>query len=154
MGGLYFIYPFFCPWTGASQVALVVTPANAGDIRDESLIPRSRRSSGGGTATHSSVLAWRILWTEKPGGLQSMGLQRVGHDWSNLAVHTHCQWTLGFTGVQISLRVSVFHSFRCMSRNGIAGSSDNSTFNFFEERSYWFPQQLPILYSRQQGVRC
>ena len=31
-------------------------------------------------ATHSSILAWRILWTEKPGGLQSMGLQRVGHD--------------------------------------------------------------------------
>ena len=33
-----------------------------------------------GMATHSSVLAWRISWTEKPGGLQSMGLQRVGHD--------------------------------------------------------------------------
>ena len=31
-------------------------------------------------ATHSSVLAWRIPWTEKPGGLQCMGLQRVGHD--------------------------------------------------------------------------
>ena len=31
-------------------------------------------------ATHSSVLAWRIPWTEEPGGLQSMGLQRVGHD--------------------------------------------------------------------------
>ena len=31
-------------------------------------------------ATHSSILAWRIPWTEKPGGLQSMGLQRVGHD--------------------------------------------------------------------------
>ena len=31
-------------------------------------------------ATHSSVLAWRILWTEKPGGLQSMGSHRVGHD--------------------------------------------------------------------------
>ena len=30
-------------------------------------------------ATHSSVLAWRILWTEEPGGLQSMGSQRVGH---------------------------------------------------------------------------
>ena len=33
-----------------------------------------------GTATHSSILAWRIPWTEEPGGLQSMGLQRVGHD--------------------------------------------------------------------------
>ena len=31
-------------------------------------------------ATHSSVLAWRIPWTEEPGGLQSMGSQRVGHD--------------------------------------------------------------------------
>ena len=30
--------------------------------------------------THSSILAWRIPWTEKPGGLQSMGSQRVGHD--------------------------------------------------------------------------
>ena len=32
-------------------------------------------------ATHCSILAWRIPWTEKPGGLQSMGLQRVRHDW-------------------------------------------------------------------------
>ena len=31
-------------------------------------------------ATHSSILAWRIPWTEEPGGLQSMGLQRVGRD--------------------------------------------------------------------------
>ena len=33
-----------------------------------------------GMATHSSVLAWRIPWTEEPGGLQSTGSQRVGHD--------------------------------------------------------------------------
>ena len=31
-------------------------------------------------AIHSSILAWRISWTEKPGGLQSVGLQRAGHD--------------------------------------------------------------------------
>ena len=31
-------------------------------------------------ATHSSILAWKIQWTEEPGGLQSMGLQRVRHD--------------------------------------------------------------------------
>ena len=31
-------------------------------------------------ATHFSILSWRFLWTEEPGGLQSMGLQRVGHD--------------------------------------------------------------------------
>ena len=33
-----------------------------------------------GMATHSSILAWRIPWAEEPGGLQSMGSQRVGHD--------------------------------------------------------------------------
>ena len=33
-------------------------------------------------ATHSSILAWRIPWTEQPGGLQSMGSQRVGHDYA------------------------------------------------------------------------
>ena len=39
----------------------------------------------GDTETHSSILAWRILWTEESGGLQSIAWQRVGHDWSNLA---------------------------------------------------------------------
>ena len=34
------------------------------------------------TATHSSILAWNIPWTEEPDGLQSMGLQTVGHDWA------------------------------------------------------------------------
>ena len=34
-----------------------------------------------GMATHSSVLAWRIPWTEESGGLQSMGSQRIGHDY-------------------------------------------------------------------------
>ena len=34
------------------------------------------------TATHSSNFAWKIPWTEEPGGLQSMGSQRVGHDWA------------------------------------------------------------------------
>ena len=35
-----------------------------------------------GMASHSSILAWEIPWTEESGGLQSMGLQRVGHDWA------------------------------------------------------------------------
>ena len=39
-------------------------------------------------ATHSSILAWKIPWTEELGGLQSIALQRVGHDWSDLA-HMH-----------------------------------------------------------------
>ena len=36
-------------------------------------------------AAHSSILAWRIPWTEESGRLRSIGLQRVGHDWSDLA---------------------------------------------------------------------
>ena len=63
-------------------MALVVKilPANAEDIKDVSLIPGSRRSSEEGMATHSSILAWRIPWTEEPGRLQSMESQKVGHD--------------------------------------------------------------------------
>ena len=38
------------------------------------------RSPEKAMAPHSSTLAWKIPWTEEPGGLQSMGLQRVGHD--------------------------------------------------------------------------
>ena len=40
-------------------------------------------------ATHSSILAWRIPWTEEPRGLQSMGSQRVRH---NGEANTHCPW--------------------------------------------------------------
>ena len=40
-------------------------------------------------ATHSSILAWKIQWTEEPGGLQSTGSQGVGHDWANsLSLHS------------------------------------------------------------------
>ena len=38
-------------------------------------------------ATHSSILPWRIPWTEKPGGLLSMGSHRVRHNWSDLCMH-------------------------------------------------------------------
>ena len=44
-------------------------------------------------APHSSTLAWRIPWTEEPGRLQSMGSQRVGHDWANsLSLFTFMLW--------------------------------------------------------------
>ena len=43
-------------------------PANAGDTREAGSIPGSGRSLEEGTATHSSILAWRIPWTEEPGG--------------------------------------------------------------------------------------
>ena len=46
---------------------------NAGDLGWEDLLEKEM-------ATHSSILAWKIPWTEGPGRLQSMGSQRVGHD--------------------------------------------------------------------------
>ena len=46
---------------------------NAGDA---GLLPESGRSPGGGMATHSSILVWRIPWTEKPGGLQFYGVSK------------------------------------------------------------------------------
>ena len=49
--------------------------AKAGAIRDAGSIPGSGRSVEKGMATHSRILAWRILWTEKPCGLQSTGMQ-------------------------------------------------------------------------------
>ena len=42
-----------------------------------------------GIATHSCILAWKIPWTEEPGGPQPMGLQRVGHDGVTKHTHTH-----------------------------------------------------------------
>ena len=48
--------------------------ADAGDVRNTGSIPGSRRSPGG------DLLAWKISWTEDPGGLKSTGSQRVGHN--------------------------------------------------------------------------
>ena len=50
---------------------------------DAGSIPGSEKSLTEGMATHSSILAWKIPWTEEPGGLQSMGSQRLGPDGSD-----------------------------------------------------------------------
>ena len=55
-------------------------PVNAGDIRDVGSILGLGRSLEEGMVTHSSILVWRIPWREKPGRLQFIGLQRVGHN--------------------------------------------------------------------------
>ena len=52
-------------------------PANAGDVGS---IPGSKRSLEKEEATHSSIPAWEVPWTEEPGRLQSTGSQKVGHD--------------------------------------------------------------------------
>ena len=68
-------------WLGGKESAY-----NVGDLGS---IPKGRKIPlEKGMATHSSILAWRIPWTEEPGGLQSIGSQRVRHDWSDWE-HTH-----------------------------------------------------------------
>ena len=55
-------------------------PANAGNTRNMGPFLVWEDPLEEEMATHSSILAWKIPWTEEPGGLQSMGLQRVRHD--------------------------------------------------------------------------
>ena len=91
---------------------------NAGDPGS---IPGLGRSHGEGNAAHSSILAWRFPWTEEPGGLQSMGSQRVGP----------CQETITFT----FFSTSAFHGREAGQRKFLSFTRDprpdsiNSTFN-------------------------
>ena len=65
-----------------SQVVLGVKnlPVNVGDTGVAGSVPWLGRSPAGGHGKPSSILAWRIPWIEEPGGLQSIGAKRVGHD--------------------------------------------------------------------------
>ena len=69
--------PFLWSFPGGSDG--IESACNAGDLGSN---PGSWRSPGKGNATHSSILAWRIPWTEEPGRLQSTRLQRIGHAWA------------------------------------------------------------------------
>ena len=70
-------------------------------------------------ASHCSILAWRIPWTEETGGPQSMGSQRVGHDRSNLACSMH-----------MLVRVPDFNSLGHILKSRNMGSYGNLMFNF------------------------
>ena len=72
---LHFTSPLPQSFPGGSAVKN--PPANAGDV---GLIPGWKDPLEKEMATCSGILAWEIPWTAEPGGLQSMGLQRVGHD--------------------------------------------------------------------------
>ena len=63
-----------------------------------------------GLATHSSILVWRITWTEEPGRLQSKGLQRVGHHWNDLA-QTHTREILRLIWMEKRSSLSKFSPF-------------------------------------------
>ena len=69
-------------WKNCKDSSLKNLPANAEDIRDVGLISGQEDPLEENMTTHSSILAWRIPWTEEPGGLLSIGSQRVRHNWS------------------------------------------------------------------------
>ena len=74
--------------SGASQLVLVVKkPPAIQETEAQSQVPEDPMEKG--MATHSRILAWRIPWTEEPGGIQFMGLQRVGHDLARTHAHLY-----------------------------------------------------------------
>ena len=84
-------------WDFPGGSVLKNLPADAGDARDAGLTPGSGRSPGGRRDSPLQYLAWEVPWTEEPGGLQSMGSQRAGHDgWlqSQTWLSTHAGWQL------------------------------------------------------------
>ena len=89
----YFLFLFWLLVTlWEFQVALVVKNlcASAEDLRDASSIPGLGGSPGGRHGSCSTILAWRIPWTEEPDRLQSVGSHRVGYYRIDLAcTHTH-----------------------------------------------------------------
>ena len=91
-----------CPRVKKSSASLLVLvvknlPAKARDVRGVGVIPGWEDPLEKGMAIPCSILTWRILWTQEPGGLQSVGSQRVEHDWKDLVcVHRKVdgiQWT-------------------------------------------------------------
>ena len=92
------LIPTAIPWLGHHQrgqgllrwLSAKESTCNAGD---EGSIPKLGRSLEKEMAPHSSTLAWKIPWMEEPGGLQSMGSLRVGHDWAtSLSLSTFLHW--------------------------------------------------------------
>ena len=104
-------------------------PANAGDIEKQLQSLGREDSLEEGMATHPSNLAWRIPWIWESGGLQSIGLHRVGHSWSDLA----CTYTwvfVWFSGKKLDgARSRAWHwangpvSESCPSGPGVTGQT-------------------------------
>ena len=93
-------------------------------------------------ATHSRILAWRTPWTEKPGGLQSMGSQRVGHDWA-----TSLTYLLNQQGPTVYHRPCC--SILCNNLNGEIIWKGIDTYICVTESLYCIPEMDTILLINQ-----
>ena len=106
-------------------------------------------------ATHSSILAWRIPWMQEPGGLQSTGLQRVGHDWATLLSLSLSHWGFFVFGV------SFFGEFQHPPVDGCSAASGNSVglAGGNEHTSFYLAilnqkPTFPFLLTRYISLRC
>ena len=121
-----------------------------------------------GMATHFHILAWRIPWTEEPGGLQSIGLQRIRHDWVtnaftfHLSIHPSIHLYLYiyvylYLFIHPSLSVSIYLSVAISLSSAIQGTNSISSFQAWADSVFPCPQskqnwplfitgQLPTLY--------
>ena len=92
-------------------------------------------------ATHSSILAWKIPWTEEPGRLQSMGSQRVRHDWANSLSLSLCYSldvqtrVICFTSLSLSFLICITGIYILLSSSLIAQVGVASRIRF------WFPSE-------------
>ena len=98
-----------------------------------------------GTTTHSSILAWRIPWTEEPGRLQSMGLQRVGHDWVT--------FSFIFLLFQTVLH-SYIHVFSSTCAEILQGTHQNSSVAILVHNCYYPTTSPPLAIVLLPNVLC
>ena len=142
--------------------------AQLANVMQETWVPSlgQENSLEKGIATHSSILAWRIMWTEEPGGLQSMGTQRVESDWvTNSFSLLHLSKWLSSKSLQIRTSLVVQWIRACLPMQGTLVESlvqEDSTCRGATKpmcHIYWAPMlQLlkpmhlePPLYKRSHG---
>ena len=116
---IYQCYPLDSSWPiyfpGGSDGTVSVY--NAGDLGSS---PGLRRSLEKEMAVHSSTLAWKIPWTEEPGRLQSVGSQRVGHDWAtSLSLFTFLRTRFWNSWNVTSVTLCQSKSVNLLSRDGL-----------------------------------
>ena len=111
--GMMFRHSFFWGWwnilklTGASLVAQMVKNLPAMQETQVWFLGQEDPLEKG-MSTHSSILAWRIPWTEESGGLQSMGSEKVGHNWTTFIFFSNWLWWWFHNSVNVLSAMEVY----------------------------------------------
>ena len=107
---------------------------------------------GGEITTHSSILAWRILWTGEPGRVQSIVLQRIGHNWATKQeqfTEKTGKWRLPASSTPNCLRISLYQAHR--ERIGLGDIPQYTMMNKSYEHN---PLPCPHIIFHELGFRC